>query len=642
MVTVTIKGVGMIWSAKDTDWHGYKIKTDKHGCFVPKIWAYLYLDKNIIFTLFILVFVLNIFIVNSSAQMDLGTIVVTGTRFHSTLASQTQRVTIIDREEIESLPAKSVPELLSYVSGVDVVDKSGFGIQGDIGIRGATFQETQILIDGIRVNDSQTAHHNMDLPISFEDIERIEILHGGGSSVYGPDGMGGVVNIITKREQRDRLESHFLFGGNRTKGLGLRYSKAFGNLIQAVSLEKRDSDGFRYDTDYDQMVLSSHSHWIIPSGDIRLLLGYMDKEFGAFDFYTPGSNLPSREWTETKFFASSANLSIGKYIFSPKVFFRRHNDDFVLDKGDPDFYRNKHIKESIGTEISGEIPLKEWGRIILGGELAGESIDSSNLGVHNRLRHALFSEYRYEIFNRVNLDVGGRYDYSDWGNVYSPRIGGAFYPFSKWKVYTNYSKTFRQPSFTELYYESPVNIGDEDLIPERDNSYEVGLAFLSGRYFTIQCSVFQRQAKNLIDWGKEREDDNKWQVMNIGKARFNGIDINGLVESGDWSCRLGYSQIDSNTEEEYISKYGFKHLLHKGVLNLGGPFLFGIRQNWQGVYREREGEEGCLLFSTRLSHRIDNFHLQLDFKNIFNEQDPDSPQDYIHPRWLGFTVGWII
>ena len=574
--------------------------------------------------------------------MDLGTIVVTGTRFHSTLASQTQRVTIITREEIESMPAKSVPELLSYVSGVDVIDKSGFGIQGDIGIRGATFQETQILIDGIRVNDSQTAHHNMDLPISFEDIDRIEILHGGGSSVYGPDGMGGVINIITKREKEDKLESKVSFGNNRTTGLGLRYSKAFRNMIQAVSVEKRDSDGFRYDTDYEQMVLSSHSHWIIPSGDIRLLLGYMDKEFGAFDFYTPGSNLPSREWTETKFFTSSANLSIGKYIFSPRVFFRRHNDDFVLDQENPEFYSNRHIKESIGTEISGEIPLKGWGRIILGGELAEESIDSSNLGVHNRLRHALFSEYRYEILGRINLDVGGRYDYSDWGNVYSPKIGGAFYPLSKWKVYTNYSKAFRQPSFTELYYESPINKGDEDLMSERDDSYEVGLAFLSSRYFTIQCSVFQRKAKNLIDWGKERETDIKWQVMNIGRAGFKGIDIGGLIESRDWVFRLGYSQIDSDTEQEYISKYGFKHLLYKGVISLEVPFPFGIRQNWQGLYRERDGEEGCLIFSTRLLHRIDNFTISVDIQNIFNEQNTDSAQDYIHPRWLGLTVECIM
>ena len=121
-------------------------------------------------------------------------------------------INILTKKDIEKLPATTFYELLQTISGVEIQSRGGFGVQGDIVMRGSTFSQVLVLIDGMRINDPLTGHFNCYIPISNMEIERIEILKGAGGAMYGPDAVGGVINIITRGF--NSLENGTSFTGN--------------------------------------------------------------------------------------------------------------------------------------------------------------------------------------------------------------------------------------------------------------------------------------------------------------------------------------------------------------------------------------------------------------------------------------------
>ena len=114
-------------------------------------------------------------------------------------------VTVINHEQIRRLPVQSVADLLRYVASIDVRSRSPLGVQTDFSARGAGFGQNLVLINGLRINDSQSGHHNGDLPVTLSDVERVEILHGTGSSVYGADAFGVTINVVTRRDGESQV-----------------------------------------------------------------------------------------------------------------------------------------------------------------------------------------------------------------------------------------------------------------------------------------------------------------------------------------------------------------------------------------------------------------------------------------------------
>src|SRR6188768_2229575 len=127
------------------------------------------------------------------------TVVVTAATAPVELGSITRTMTIITREQIDALPAHTVADVLRLVPSVDVRARGIMGVQSDFAIRGANFGQMLVLVDGVRLNDAQSGHHNGDIPVPLEAVERIEVLQGPGSSLFGADAFGGTVNVITRR-----------------------------------------------------------------------------------------------------------------------------------------------------------------------------------------------------------------------------------------------------------------------------------------------------------------------------------------------------------------------------------------------------------------------------------------------------------
>src|SRR5688500_9824035 len=127
------------------------------------------------------------------------TVVVTATATPVELGSVTRSLTVITREQLEMLPVHTVADLLRLASSVDVRARGERGVQTDFAVRGAGFGQMLVLVDGVRINDAQSGHHNGDIPVPLDLVERVEILYGAGSSLFGADAFGGTVNVITRR-----------------------------------------------------------------------------------------------------------------------------------------------------------------------------------------------------------------------------------------------------------------------------------------------------------------------------------------------------------------------------------------------------------------------------------------------------------
>src|SRR5688572_15282312 len=127
------------------------------------------------------------------------TVVVTAAAVPVELGSVTRTLSIITREEIAELPVHSVADVLRLVASVDVRARGIRGVQTDFAVRGANFGQMLVLVDGVRLNDAQSGHHNGDIPVPLDAVERIEILYGPGSSLFGADAFGGTVNVITRK-----------------------------------------------------------------------------------------------------------------------------------------------------------------------------------------------------------------------------------------------------------------------------------------------------------------------------------------------------------------------------------------------------------------------------------------------------------
>ncbi len=386
---------------------------------------------------------------------------------------------------------QSVQEMLEYVSGVDVKQRGPLGVQADVSIRGGTFEQTLILVDGIKMSDPQTGHHNFDLPFSLDNVERLEILKGQGSRIYGPNAFGGVINIITKKGSGKFVKVKTAAGDFGFMQGDLSMSFPLGLMRNQLTLSKTRSEGYRNNTEFNISKIYYGSTIPIQSGKIDYSFGYVDKEFGAYNFY---SNKYPDEWEHTKtlFVNTGAHLQGKRFYLTPKLFWRQHKDDFILDRKRPEFYRNRHTTDVYGIEFQ-SIVLSTLGSTALGGEFGKERIESSNMGNHSRIRSGFFLEHHLPTFKTLTLVMGtSAYYYSDWDWKVCPGIDFGIQIKSELKLFGSVGKSFRVPTYTELYYNSPANEGNRNLVPEKSWSYETGCNLTKNIYSGKIC-IFRRE-----------------------------------------------------------------------------------------------------------------------------------------------------
>ena len=461
-------------------------------------------------------------------QLELRTrietpIVVTGTPEPRELAEVNRSIAVLSVED-SNVPAWTFPDILKQDSSIDLRERGPDGTQADLSIRGSSFEQVLVLVNGIRLNDVQTGHHNMDIPFPFESVRQVEVLHGSGATLYGSDAIGGAVNFVTKKPAGKELKLMSGvgdFGWNR-ESISSGFKRGFWS--QQIFLSRDFSTGFRDGRDYRNVSFSSETFFDESFGSTSVMFSANDRPFGANGFYCP---CDSWEETGTKFLAVSQTVgrSADRLQHRFNFAYRRHTDHFVLFRYQPEIFQNFHTTNiyqgnyAVNGRVSDRV---SWSG---GSSYLSEGIDSSNLGLHRRERAAAFFMLNLRPTDRLNLALGVREEvWSKWRGETSPTFSIGYWLGGGFKLRGQLGHAYRIPSYTDLFYEDPFNKGNENLLPESAWNYEAGVDWYSRRGTTLSATWFQRREDETIDWIRTPELA-KFHATNFQDLTFHGGEL---------------------------------------------------------------------------------------------------------------------
>ncbi len=538
---------------------------------------------------------------------------------------QARLVSVLTKKEIAQSPESDLGSFLFSQRAVDIRSRGGFGVQSDLSIRGSSFDQVLVLLNGIPISDAQTGHFNLNMPFSPDAIQRIEILEGSAARVYGANAFAGAVNIVTQPKAKNQINLHAEGGQHDYYGLGLSANYNLGRSRTFVSYQKNGSDGYRENTEFQMQNFFLQSLWAASKYSLDLQVGIQQKDFGANGFYSVKYPL---QYEHNRADFASINLSFGK-VFHTRIssFWRRHRDQWVLTKENPSLYQNFHQSNTHGFKTNHRLNTK-FGKIQLGSEIRSESIWSTSLGesqadlipvpwdknynfshYFERINASLFLDHQLQIGSKFYTSFGFL---ANWNSDYDKQI--KIYPGLdiSYKLYSNIqliasvNQAMRLPTFTDLYYSGPANIGNAKLLPEKATSVEIGLKYAKAQ-FSIQTTYFSRLGKNMIDW-VWLADIEKWQTQNILDQNTQGVEF-GLVyhpiskKSFIQNIQFNYTYLDASMKEKpELTKYASTHLKHQ--MNFSSSLLlfpkFKLNLNFSyrdrvGVYQSYNFEEGKYL-----------------------------------------------
>jgi outer membrane cobalamin receptor len=558
------------------------------------------------------------------------TVVVTANAYPVPFENLSRTVTVLTREDINNLPARSIADVLAQAVSVDMRSRSPFGTQSDISLRGAAFSQVLILVDGIRINDSQTSHHNSDFPVQLQDIERIEVLLGAGSSIYGADAFGGIVNIITRRHTET---VHASVSGGQYGFFEGSFSAGFrrGRFEQLISAAGNRSSGFEYDRDFRSISLSGRTN----VGDhFALFVSHLNKEFGANGFYGLS---PSKEWTNQTLVAleqTYGRSSGAKAVF--QEYYRTHGDRFLYDIRTPGLYENLHRTHAAGAVAKIRLKVTGAASLTLGGAVGGDWILSSNLGDHAFASTSAFGELQWSFGKTAVIYPGMRVDhYSNFGTATSPSLSGSWWMLPRVRLRSSVGRAFRIPTFTELYYRDPNHQASSALKPESAWSGEVGADFIPARNWLGSLTFFSRHERNVIDWVRSSADE-KWRTFNIRRLHTAGVEF-GIERSLGPKARLAthYSRIAVDAGPvDYMSKYVLDYARDSWTASASFPTHFGLAYRQSLRYKRRVGGRSYWLLDGRLEYGFRKFVAAVDFTNLLNSQYQEIIGVDMPGRWF--------
>lgn len=613
-------------------------------------------------------------------EIDLDEVLVEGQKNADVYAEHSRVVTQISKDEIERANVESIQDVLNYVAGIDLRQRGPNDIQADINIRGGTFDQTLILLNGIPINDPQTGHHNLNLPIEINQIERIEILSGPASKIYGPNAFSGAINFITSDyPKKNSIKLNAFYGQHNLYNTGVSLSNTKQGFNNYFSANLSSSDGYIDNTDFKKQNLFYQGSFKRKNTKLLWQSGFTNRAFGANSFYTP--KFPD-QFEQTRNFINSIsyNQLFEKSVFKILVYNRLNTDRFELFREGseiPSWYSNHNYhKTSVSGVNTTYSVFSNMGKTQFGFDYRNEAIYSNVLGKPmNDTMPALFDENGFYTntakrnhysafvnhnfdFKRLFLNIGLMANYFSELKVF-PGLDISYSLVSKTKVFASINTAMRNPTFTDLYYQGPTNIGNDNLIAETSLMYEIGAKYKSKKIKSY-LSLYYNEAKNVIDWVR-KADSIKWQPMNYTEIINKGIDFGFtyLPDNFIHFIKFSYLYNTVNKEEnEYISFYVLDNLKHKASLNISHKIYknFGISysvnyQDRNGSYTKFDSETGnsyqkeyeaFLLIDLGLYYKAEKFKIYAKASNLFDKDYIDIANVPQAGRWLSFGANYKI
>ena len=568
--------------------------------------------------------------------LELPEVVVSDNRMDIPFSQQSRSLQIIRRAEIEASPANSVAELLQYVAGLDVRQRGANGAQVDVGIRGGSFDQTLILINGIKISDLQTGHHSMNLPVDLDAIERIEVLKGPAARIYGQNAFAGAINIVTRAPAQRFVRAGVQAGDFGLGRISSGISAPTGRLRQYASYAHDFAQGYRYNTDYRMHTASYQAALERDNGETRLFAGWSGRDFGANGFYGSPRFTEQYEKIHTTLLSLDASRRFGNWVWKPRAYWRFNQDEYIFTRANPAAYRNLHRSHIAGAELHAQYTSR-WGISGFGLDAGRQLLYSNRLGARTRNTVAVFAEQRFEFGQgKIDFTPGILWNsYSDFGTQWLPGVEAGWQVLPTLRIYANAGYTFRVPTFTDLYYQDPGNQGNPNLKPESALAWEGGVKWQQNRASTT-FALFDRRSQNLIDWTKAA-DSEPWRTRNLGQVSFRGVEIEGEIQVAPFLPRLGtrYSFIyaSQSADPVYRSRYALDQLRHQLVLFADFKVGKHLSASIRGRYLERVNLEDYTVLDSRINWKGRKWSAFVEATNIANTDYTETSLVPMPGRW---------
>lgn len=595
-------------------------------------------------TLFLCLLTLPLFAQNDSSRV-LQNVIIHGNRIQTGFDETAANVLVITSSDIQQAPAQSVSDLLHYYGGIDIRQRGANGVQADAGIRGSTFDQVLILINGVKISDAQTGHHSLNLPIDIDNVERIEVLKGPAARIFGQNAFAGAINIITKNPDKSFVKIQALGGSFGLGGIRLSASMSKEKVKQYISASRDFSEGYQYNTDYSITNLFYQSEVATQKGKLNILGGVTDRSFGANGFYASPDFKDQYEAVQTSLVAVGLQTQPReRATLNQRLYWRRNQDEYLFVRNDPTFFRNFHINNTVGYEANVTVESSK-GITGFGVDVNQLWLVSTNLGERQRTVGTFFAEHRFENKNRrLHLTPGLQFNYySDFGANIFPGVDAGYSVTEKVMLFGNAGYTYRVPTYTDLYYRDPANVGNPDLLPEYAISYEGGAKFINDTRFHGQASYFIRQGKRIIDWTKDNSSD-PWRPDNLIDVNMSGIDVNMAWRPAVPiinKIEMGYTYINATKATDLsFSKYALENLNNQVVANISLNYAKRLVHSINFRYCDRVNLPDYNIVDTRLTWQGESFGAFADLTNIFDVTYKETNLVTMPGRWFKLGVSF--
>jgi outer membrane cobalamin receptor len=445
------------------------------------------------------------------------TVTVLGSSASISLGESARTVVVLDTQQ-HPLGFESIEDYLRTDASVDIQQRAPAGVLSDISVRGASFEQTLVLLNGLRMDSAETAHFNLDLPVPLGALGSIDVLHGAGSTLYGSDAIGGVVDFTTWKPEADALRLRAgtgSFGESQEAVLGALVEKHWSEVIAG---DRDFSTGFIADRDYRTEDASADTRLASSLGSTELLFAGDDRAFGAAQFYGDYNS-----WERTKGWFAGLKQQFDSHV-EAAMGFRRHSDIFLLERDQPTGYKNQHVDDGFEESLRDRLEIFKNTTLLTGLEETTDHIQSTNLGEHGRNRGAGYGEVEWRIPGRGSISAGLRQELFSGGQwVSSPMTAATLWLPHSFKLRASAGYGLRIPTYIDLYYSDPTTLSNPNLKPESAWNFESGVDWYPTPRLGATLTVFYSRQKDTIDYTRASSAD-PWQASNLPGLHFAGAE----------------------------------------------------------------------------------------------------------------------
>ncbi|MCX7986323.1 MAG: TonB-dependent receptor [Bacteroidales bacterium] len=587
-----------------------------------------------------------------------------------------RQIEIITSSQLQLAPVSSLDELLRFLPNIETQSRGAFGTQADFSLRGANFNQMLVLIDGHKINDPVTGHFNSNIPLAPSEIERIEVIYGPASSRFGPDAMGGVVNIVTKTftqksEEKFEANGKIMYGEHNLISASPGFYKGWEKLSVSAGALINKSDGNLMSSGLrnyfnNQTYSGSAAFQLNPNLSVSYRYGYDYRDFNAQWYYStsPADSAYEKVVRNRHQFQLMNASGIHKTVLSAS--YLSTDDKFVFNSRST---ANNQTSYAL-TRLTHQIQFSEKISALLGVEADNRGIESNNRGNHNQWHGAAFLLVSNKITPNLVLNPSLRVDYDESNKFYIlPQTSLSYLVSKNTNLRLAVGRAVRIPDYTELYYNnfasyvSPRNrLGNPNLKPESSWNYEGGSDIRITPSLLFSATVFYRQTQNQIDYIMVRSstitdlnnlvpDTIYWRAFNNSEVNTWGVDArlsysHKLTSFLYAQLSLGYSyndiSVSSNARPLYLLLHS-KHLLNGTLaLNVYGALLnvtanYRVRPNSQfATSINRYLKKSYAVWNASFDYPIlkQNLYLHLSAHNIFDMKYSDFLGAEMPGRWI--------